>query len=127
MHTIKITANLLFEYQCTSAKFIRLPNRIEKIDSVARIESNRNFFLPELECSTDCQCAGTGTFRSHALSFPGMKRPHSGRFVPGNESVGVIRPRERNCLVTFVLMNCRLLQLSLYWGVGLLGTPGVPL
>jgi len=40
MH-IKITPNLLFEYQCTSGKFIRLPNRIEKIDSVARIESNR--------------------------------------------------------------------------------------
>ena len=41
MHTIKITPNLLFEYQCTSGKFIRLPNRIEKIDSVARIEPNR--------------------------------------------------------------------------------------
>ena len=27
-------------------------NRIEKIDSVAKIESNRNFFLPELECSS---------------------------------------------------------------------------
>jgi len=25
----KITSNLLFEYQCTSGKFIRLPNRIE--------------------------------------------------------------------------------------------------
>jgi len=37
MHTIKITPNLLFEYQCTSGKFIRLPNRIE---------SNRNFFCP---------------------------------------------------------------------------------
>ena len=35
--TIKITPNLLFEYQCTSGKFIRLPNRIE---------SNRNFFRP---------------------------------------------------------------------------------
>ena len=46
MHTIKITPNLLFEYQCTRGKFIRLPNRIEKIDSVARIESNRNFFCP---------------------------------------------------------------------------------
>jgi len=44
MHTIKITPNLLFEYQCTSGRFIRLPNRIEKIDSVARIESIRNFF-----------------------------------------------------------------------------------
>ena len=44
MHTIKITPNLLFEYQFTSGKFIKLPNRIEKIDSVVRIESNRNFF-----------------------------------------------------------------------------------
>ena len=42
MNTIKITPNLLFEYQCTSGKFIILPNQIE---------SNRNFFLPELECS----------------------------------------------------------------------------
>ena len=41
MHSIKITHNLLFEYQCTSGKFIRLPNRIEKIDSVPRIESSR--------------------------------------------------------------------------------------
>ena len=31
--------SLLFEYQCRSGKFIRLANRIEKIDSVARIES----------------------------------------------------------------------------------------
>ena len=53
MHTIKITPNLLFEYQCASGKFIRLPNRIEskKIDSIARIESNRNFYSPKLECS----------------------------------------------------------------------------
>jgi len=42
MHTIKITPNLLFEYQCTSGKFIRLPNRIE----------SKKLFLPELECST---------------------------------------------------------------------------
>ena len=28
MHIIKITPNLIFEYQCTSGKFIRLPNRI---------------------------------------------------------------------------------------------------
>jgi len=32
--------NLLFEHQCTSGKFIRLPNRIES-----------KLFLPELECS----------------------------------------------------------------------------
>ena len=39
--------SLLFEYQCRSGKFIRLANRIEskKIDSVAKIESNRNFFV----------------------------------------------------------------------------------
>ena len=48
MHPIKITPNLLFEYHCTSGKFIRLPNGIEKIDSVARIESNRieTYFCP---------------------------------------------------------------------------------
>ena len=41
MHIIKITPNLIVEYQCTSGKFIRLPNRIEKIDSAAKIELNR--------------------------------------------------------------------------------------
>ena len=40
MHTIKITPNLLFEYQCTSGKFIRLPNRIES-----------KLFSPELKFS----------------------------------------------------------------------------
>ena len=46
MHTIKITPNLLLEYQIAES------NR-KKIDSVKnRIESNRNFFLPELDCST---------------------------------------------------------------------------
>jgi len=29
MHTIKITPNLLFKYQCTSGKFIRLLNQIK--------------------------------------------------------------------------------------------------
>jgi len=43
MHTIKITPNLLSEYQSINGKFIRLPNRIE---------SNRTF-LPEFECSTE--------------------------------------------------------------------------
>jgi len=48
MHTIKITPNLLLAYQCTSGKFIRSPNQIEKIDSVAKIEPNRmeTFFCP---------------------------------------------------------------------------------
>jgi len=40
MHTLKITPNSLFDYRCTSGKFIRLPNRIES-----------KLFLPELECS----------------------------------------------------------------------------
>ena len=44
--------SLLCQYQCRSGKLIRLANRIEKIGSVARIESNRmETFLPELECS----------------------------------------------------------------------------
>ena len=42
--------SLLFECQCRSSKFIKLANRIKKIDSVARIESK--LFLPELECSS---------------------------------------------------------------------------
>jgi len=43
----KITPNLLSEYQCTSGKFIRLQNRIEKnrFGSENRIES-KLFFRP---------------------------------------------------------------------------------
>ena len=50
--------SLLFEYQCRSGKVIRLAksNR-KKIDSAARIESNRlETFLPELECSSPQLC-----------------------------------------------------------------------
>jgi len=46
--------SLLFKYQCTGGKFIRLANRIEskKIYSVARIETNQiETVSPELECS----------------------------------------------------------------------------
>jgi len=57
MHTINITPNLLFEYQCTSSKFIRLPNRIEKIDSVPRIESK--LFLLQLECCSHHECSSS--------------------------------------------------------------------
>ena len=41
------STSLLFEYQCRSGKVIKLANRIEKIDSAARIESNRieTFFV----------------------------------------------------------------------------------
>jgi len=52
MHTIKITPNLLFEYQCTSGKFIRLPNRKNRFGSENRIKT----FLPELECSSLHKC-----------------------------------------------------------------------
>ena len=45
--------SLLFEYQCTSGKFIRLANRIESKKSIRQGESNRiETFFPELECST---------------------------------------------------------------------------
>ena len=40
----KITPNLLFEYQCTSGKFIRLPNRIE---------SKKSPICPKAPPSTD--------------------------------------------------------------------------
>ena len=39
MHTIKITPNLLFEYQCTRGKFIILPNRKNRFGSENRIET----------------------------------------------------------------------------------------
>ena len=67
--------SLLFENQCRSGKFIRLANRIEskKIDSVAIIESNRNF-LPELECSN-----------THPLSATSDRQGYkSGPIVAGN-------------------------------------------
>jgi len=54
MHTIKITPSLLFEYQCTSGKFIRLPG----------IESNRieTFFarIGMLCCADGRRIRGTG-------------------------------------------------------------------
>ena len=46
IHTIKITPNLLFKYQCTSGKFIRLLNQIEpknRFGSENRIESKLFF------------------------------------------------------------------------------------
>ena len=54
-----------------SGKFIRLPNRIEKIDSVASIESNRNFFLPELECSTSIAAHSVGFLEVLKVSLLG--------------------------------------------------------
>ena len=59
MHTIKITPNLLFEYQCTTANL-----------SDCRIESNRNFFYPNWNA------------RIMDVSFPCT-------FVPGNETTTV--------------------------------------
>jgi len=61
------------------------------------------------------------------VSFPctfvlGNESTTQWTFVAGNESVDVSFPK-RSCLVTFVLVNCRLLQLSLYLGVGLLDIP----
>ena len=55
--------SLLFEYQCTSGKFIRLANQIKKhrFGSDNRIESNRNF-LPELECSNPSPNIYTATY-----------------------------------------------------------------
>ena len=49
MHTIKSTPNVLFAYQCTSGKCIRLPNRIEskknRFGSENRIKS-KLFYCP---------------------------------------------------------------------------------
>ena len=70
MHIIKITPNLIFEYQCTSGK-LNLSNwRIEskKIDSVARIESklfcrNWNALVGRTKCLS-CIIYGDTIYRS---------------------------------------------------------------
>ena len=64
MHTIRITPNLLSEYQYTSDKFIRLPNRIEsnrknRFGSENRMASNRNFFARIGMLCTERKCAET--------------------------------------------------------------------
>ena len=56
MHTVKLllTYYLNISVQAANIYQIAESNRIEKIDSVARIESNRiETFLPELECSSN--------------------------------------------------------------------------
>jgi len=72
MHTIKIAPNLLFEYQCTSGKFIRLTNRIES-----------KLFLPELECSSaDTTSATKPEIRN--ISCQGITPPEEDRDMAGN-------------------------------------------
>jgi len=61
MHTIKITPNLLFEYQRTSGKFIKLPNRIE---------SNRNFFSPNWNALNSSRGRCAQLWHYSACSFP---------------------------------------------------------
>ena len=72
MHTIKITPNLLLEYQYTSGKFIRLPNRIEskknRFGSENRIEQNRHFFA-RIEMLQSLACMPGAA--SEARSTPG--------------------------------------------------------
>ena len=68
MHTIKITPNLLFEYQCTSGKFIRLPNRIE---------SNRNFFCP----NWNALLCGRTTHQGTGGAAAWRRRHHVGRLT----------------------------------------------
>ena len=80
MHTIKITPNLLFEYQCTSGIFIRLPNRIEKIDSVARIES-------KLFCrSWNALAGGSAPDPGYRLALPRSPCPRLQTPIPDCDS-----------------------------------------
>jgi len=60
MHTIKLllTYYLKISVQAANLSDCRIESNRKKIDSVARIESNRNFFLPELECSSVCIVVG---------------------------------------------------------------------
>jgi len=68
MHTIKITPNLLFEYQYTSGKFIRLSNRF---GSENRVESNRNFFCPNWNALvTTITTAVSTSFLHRGTTYP---------------------------------------------------------
>ena len=91
MHTIKITPNLLFEYQCTRGKFIRLPNRIV---------SNRNFFarIGMLYCQSmyltwiagnRCGSASLGRRIRGARGGEGAER----RFAPGRPHGDIFFPQ----------------------------------
>ena len=73
MHNIEITPNLLFEYQCTNGKFIRLPNRIEskKIDSVAIYRIESKLFCPNWNALVRAQYS-SGQFNSVELRFCDM-------------------------------------------------------
>ena len=55
---------------------------------------------------------GTGTFRSHALSFPGTKRPHSERSFPGTKLPSNIRSHELSSPTTVALLGRNLLGYS---------------
>ena len=74
MQTIKITPNLLFEYQCTSGKFIRLPNRIESKKSIRQRESNRNFFCPNWNALSLNTRAQSSIVASHLNSQKHLKQ-----------------------------------------------------
>jgi len=52
MHTIKLLLTYYLDISVQAANLSHCRIESKKIDSVARIEWNRNFFLPELECST---------------------------------------------------------------------------
>ena len=82
MHTgtIKITPNLLFEYQCTSGKFIRLPNRIESKLFFARIGM---LYSKDHGCYIDVvSCVGCASVSEINESFI-RRAPHSS-LLPGS-------------------------------------------
>ena len=97
MHTIKITPNLLFEYQCTSGKFIRLPNRIESKLFFARIGM--------------LYCADGRRIRETGGAAARRRRHHVGRLT---SVIVTLRPDttaeyydERVCLSAFVSLPVR--------------------
>ena len=84
MHSIKITPNLIFEYQCTSGKFIRLLNRIES-----------KLFLLELECSAVEMTRHRSGTRGRAAVHAELLFQEAGNIatMPGHgESAAVRRP-----------------------------------
>ena len=97
MHTIKITPNLLFKYQCTSGKFIRLPNQIESKKSIRQRESNR------IELKLFCRnwnALAVTVWPQIAMQICGTPFPILGR---GGRSGSTIVPFERVMVCSYRL------------------------
>jgi len=110
--------SLLFGYQCRSGKFIRLANRIEKIDSVARIESK--LFCPNWNALDRTRPDSLRTCRRPARTHRTLSEtqvidpPMSRRCLQTCRSLSLVGPslvefrqnRKQRCRLRYILFPC---------------------